>query len=38
MAETLGDKLRQSSPVRGIVGWAREIAELHTDRGVVRAR
>lgn len=38
MAHDLGDKVRLSSPVRKIVGWDREIVELHTDHGVVRAR
>lgn len=38
MAHELGDKVRLSSPVRRIVGWDRDIVELHTDQGVVRAR
>ncbi|WP_089216410.1 flavin monoamine oxidase family protein [Sphingopyxis indica] len=38
MAEGLQDKSRLSSPVRKIVGWDRDIVELHTDTGVVRAR
>ncbi len=38
MAQELGDKVRLSSPVRRIAGWDREIVELHTDQGVVRAR
>lgn len=38
MARALGDRVRLSSPVRRIVGWDRDIVELHTDRGVVRAR
>jgi monoamine oxidase len=38
MAETLGEKVRLSSPVQRIVGWDGEFVELHTDRGVVRAR
>lgn len=38
MAGDLGDKLRLSCPVRRISGWDREVVELHTDRGVVRAR
>lgn len=38
MAEALGDKLKLSSPVRKIVGWDRDIVELHTDRGIFRAR
>lgn len=37
-AEGLQDKIRLSSPVRKIVGWDRDIVELHTDTGVVRAR
>ena len=38
MAEVLGDKLRLASPVRKIIGWDRDVVELHTDTGVVRAR
>lgn len=38
MAEALGDKIRLSSPVRRIVGWGREIVELHTDQGILHAR
>ena len=38
MAKALGDKVRLSSPVRKIVGWDRDVVELHTDQGVVRAR
>jgi monoamine oxidase len=38
MAQALGDKVRLSSPVRRIVGWDRDVVELHTDRGGVRAR
>lgn len=38
MAEMLGDRIRLASPVRRIVGWDREVVELHTATGVVRAR
>ncbi|GGO85290.1 monoamine oxidase [Marinobacterium nitratireducens] len=38
MAEPLGDRLKLSCPVRRIVGWDRDIVELHTDQGVIRAR
>ncbi|MFV3308257.1 flavin monoamine oxidase family protein [Pseudomonas sp. NY15181] len=38
MAQTLGNKVSLSSPVRRIVGWDRDIVELHTDKGIVRAR
>lgn len=38
MAQALGDKVKLSCPVRRIVGWDREIVELHTDQGHVRAR
>ncbi|PCE30469.1 flavin monoamine oxidase family protein [Burkholderia ubonensis] len=38
MANQLGDKVRQSCPVRRISGWDRDVVELHTDQGVVRAR
>lgn len=38
MAKALGDKVRLSSPVRRIVGWDRDVVDLHTDQGVVRAR
>ncbi|WP_439669163.1 flavin monoamine oxidase family protein [Cupriavidus necator] len=38
MARELGHKVRLSCPVRKIVGWNRDIVELHTDQGVVRAR
>lgn len=38
MAQALGDKVSLSSPVRRIVGWNREFVELHTDKGIVRAR
>ncbi|WP_028628326.1 flavin monoamine oxidase family protein [Metapseudomonas resinovorans] len=38
MREALGDKVRLSSPVRKIVGWDREVVEIHTDRGLIRAR
>ncbi|MFX1766369.1 FAD-dependent oxidoreductase [Paraburkholderia sp. A1RI-2L] len=38
MADELGSKVRLSCPVRKITGWEREIVELNTDQGVVRAR
>lgn len=38
MAQALGRRVRLSSPVRRIVGWDRDVVELHTDQGVVRAR
>ena len=38
MVEGLADKIRLSSPVRKIVGWDRDVVEIHTDRGVVCAR
>ncbi|MFU7447608.1 flavin monoamine oxidase family protein [Pseudomonas aeruginosa] len=38
MAQGLGDKVRLSCPVRRIVGWDRDVVELHTDQGVIRAR
>ncbi|MFM0557298.1 FAD-dependent oxidoreductase [Paraburkholderia sediminicola] len=37
MANELGDTVRLSCPVRRISGWDRDIVELHTDQGVVRA-
>lgn len=38
MANDLGDKVRLSSPVRKIAGWNRDVVEVHTDQGIVRAR
>ncbi|MGU7778862.1 flavin monoamine oxidase family protein [Burkholderia sp. PU8-34] len=38
MAKQLGDKVRRSCPVRKISGWDRDVVELRTDCGVVRAR
>ncbi|WP_394372570.1 flavin monoamine oxidase family protein [Ralstonia mannitolilytica] len=38
MAKDLGDKVRLSTPVRKIAGWNRDVVEVHTDQGVVRAR
>lgn len=38
MAREIGDKLKLSTPVRKIVNWDKEIVEIHTDQGVVRAR
>jgi monoamine oxidase len=38
MARQLGDKVKLGCPLRRIVGWQREVVELHTDQGVLRAR
>lgn len=38
MADELGKKIRLSCPVRKISGWDRDIVELQTDQGIVRAR
>ncbi|KWK56852.1 amine oxidase [Burkholderia stagnalis] len=38
MARELGGKVRLSCPVRRISGWDRDVVEVQTDRGVVRAR
>ncbi|WP_316887433.1 flavin monoamine oxidase family protein [Ralstonia flatus] len=38
MAKDLGNKVRLSCPVRKIAGWNRDVVEVHTDQGVVRAR
>ncbi|MBK5356574.1 FAD-dependent oxidoreductase [Pseudomonas sp. TH41] len=38
MAEALGDKVRLSTPVRGISGWDQAEVSLHTDQGLLRAR
>jgi monoamine oxidase len=38
MANELGEKVRLSCPVRKISGWNRDIVELQTDQGIVRAR
>ncbi|AZD73452.1 flavin monoamine oxidase family protein [Pseudomonas chlororaphis] len=38
MAQALADKLKLSCPVRKIVGWDRDVVELHTNRGIIRAR
>lgn len=38
MANELGKKVRLSCPVRKISGWSRDIVELQTDQGLVRAR
>lgn len=38
MAEQLADKVQLSCPVRQIVGWDRDVVELHTDQGIIRAR
>jgi len=37
MAQTLGDKVKLSCPVRRVIGWDRDVVELHTDQGVFRA-
>lgn len=38
MAEALGDRVKLACPVRKIVGWDRDIVELHTDQGIIRTR
>ncbi|KVN56178.1 amine oxidase [Burkholderia stagnalis] len=38
MARQLGGKVRLSCPVRRISGWDRDVVEVQTDQGVVRAR
>lgn len=38
MARMLEDKVILSSPVRKIVGWDRNVVELHTDQQIIRAR
>ena len=38
MAGELGGKIRLSCPVRRISGWDRDVVEVQTDQGVVRAR
>lgn len=38
LAKGLGDKVKLSCPVRKIVGWERDVVELHTDQGIIRAR
>lgn len=38
MASELGTKVRLSCPVRRISGWDRDVVDVHTDRGVIRAR
>ncbi|MBC3435738.1 FAD-dependent oxidoreductase [Pseudomonas sp. BW16M2] len=38
MAQAMGERVRLACPVRRIVGWDRDIVELHTDQGVFRAR
>lgn len=38
MAQALGDRVKLSCPVRKIVGWDRDVVELHTDQGIIRAR
>ena len=38
MAQDLRAKIKFSSPVRKISGWNRDVVEIQTDRGVIRAR
>lgn len=38
MAEGLEDRIRLASPVRKIVGWDRDVVEIHTATGIIRAR
>lgn len=38
MAEALGERVRLRSPVRRIAGWDRDVVEIVTDTGTVRAR
>ncbi|ANI79250.1 flavin monoamine oxidase family protein [Sphingobium sp. EP60837] len=38
MADQLEGHIRLSSPVRRIVGWDRDIVQIHTDSGTVHAR
>lgn len=38
MAEPLADRIRLSCPVRAIRGWDKEVVELQTDQGLIRAR
>lgn len=38
MAEALKDRVRLGSPVTRIAGWDREIVELHSATGIVRAK
>ncbi|MCA8022515.1 flavin monoamine oxidase family protein [Burkholderia metallica] len=38
MANELGERVKLSCPVRRISGWNRDVVELATDQGVVRAR
>jgi monoamine oxidase len=38
IADSLGDKVRLSTPVRRIAEWDQDVVSLHTDRGVLRAR
>lgn len=38
MAKDLGDKVKLSCPVRKISGWDRDIVEVLTDQGAIRAR
>jgi monoamine oxidase len=38
MERELGDKVKLFCPVRRISGWDRDVVQMHTDRGVLRAR
>ncbi|MPV57823.1 amine oxidase [Burkholderia sp. HI2761] len=38
MAAELGDAVKLKCPVRRIAGWDRDVVELHTEQGVLRAR
>lgn len=38
IAETMSDKIKLSSPVSKIVGWDRDVIEVHTDQGVMLTR
>ncbi|AXF25308.1 amine oxidase [Burkholderia pyrrocinia] len=38
MAAELGGAVKLKCPVRRIAGWDRDVVELHTDQGVLRAR
>ena len=38
MAQALGERLKLSCPVRKLASWDKDIVEIHTDRGLLRAR
>jgi len=38
MAAALGENVRLSAPVHAVRGWDGDVVELHTNRGIVRAR